>query len=373
MIYKLYASDPRFKSVDFQSGVNVIIADRKEESSDKDSRNGLGKTTFINIMHFCLGADLNKKDLPIEKIEDWIFFMELEIYGEKITASRSISNPNIVKIQGNPTNFPVNVEQDSKDQFQFYKISDWKVLLGMCLFGLPATPKAKYSPTFRNLISYFIRSGIDAYSKPFSYFRGQPAWSIQVHNAFLLGLNWLLASTAQEIKDKSKVVNSLNSAIKFEIEPSKGELEAERIHLQLEFDKDKASLSKFEVHPQYQELQKQANYLTQEIHALSNKNLMLQRKLTRYEESIQSEQVPNESSVELIYKEAGLYFGNALKKTLKEAKTFHKEIIQNRKDFLKVEIEAIKNQAAPLNGKEPRCYEIFLAEKFNWWRRRLFN
>ena len=57
MIYKIYASDKRFKTIEFKKGLNVILADRKEESGKKDSRNGLGKTTLINILHFCFGSD----------------------------------------------------------------------------------------------------------------------------------------------------------------------------------------------------------------------------------------------------------------------------------------------------------------------------
>jgi len=349
MIYKIYASDPRFKTVEFQMGLNVILADKKQESGEKDSRNGLGKTTLINVMHFCFGADLNKKVLPVDEIKDWTFFIEIDLCGARIVASRSISNPGIVKVQGNTSVLPVLTEKDQKEHFDFYKISEWKKLLGICFFGLPSLSRTKYVPTFRNLISYFMRSGVDAYSRPFSYFRSQPPWNTQVHNAFLLGLNWEHASVAQEIKDKNKAVTSLNAAIKTGIVSSKGELEAERVRLQIELDREKSALSEFKVHPQYQQIQEQANSLTQEIHDLSNKNLMLRRKLERYEESIKSEHAPDVSAVSQLYEEAGMHFGDSIKKTLAEAKAFHSEIVQNRKHFLQVEIEQIKNQLSANN------------------------
>ncbi len=334
MIYRIYANDPRFKSVEFQSGLNIILADKKNESDKKDSRNGLGKTTLINVIHFCLGADSNEKILPLEMINDWVFFIELDLCGEKITAERSIDNQGIVKVRGKLTKLPLMPERDQDQGFDFYKVSDWKSLLGTSLFGLPSTSRTKYGPSFRNLISYFIRSGVDAYSTPFSYFRGQPAWNTQVHNAFLLGLNWEHAADVQEIKDRNKVVNSLNAAVKTGIVSSKGELEAERIRLQVEFDKEKSALSEFKVHPQYQQLQEQANVLTQIIHKVSDKNLMLRRKLKRYQESVHYEQAPKLSAVEVLYQEAGLTFGDAVKKTLADAQKFHDEIVKNRKHFL---------------------------------------
>ncbi len=351
MIHKVYASDKRFKSVEFHVGLNVILADKKQESNEKDSRNGLGKTTLINVMHFCLGADLNKKLLPVEDIKDWTFFIEIDLCDEKIIASRKVDNSGIIMVQGNVTKLPIKSEIDEKEQFHFYKANDWKKLLGICLFGLTSSSRTKYVPTFRNLISYFLRSGIDAYSKPFNYFRNQPPWNTQVHNAFLLGLNWDHASAAQEIKDKSKAITSLNAAIKSGIVSSQGELEAERVHLQTQIDKEKKALVEFKVHPQYQEIHDHANDLTKEIHDFSNKNLMLRRKLERYESSIKSEHVPESFAVAQLYEEAGLHFGESLKKTLTETKNFHNQVIKNRRHFLQAEVEEIKNQLSSISTK----------------------
>lgn len=343
MIHRIYASDKRFKAVSFTAGLNVILAEMNKGSSEKDSRNGLGKTTLINVMHFCFGSDLNKKYLPVDSIEDWVFYIEFDLSGSKVIAGRGINAPGIVKIEGDCSNFPLPVEIDEDGGFNYYKISDWKKLLGISLFGLTSTSRTKYIPSFRNLISYFLRSGIDAYSKPFIYFRSQPPWNIQVHNAYLLGLNWDHASATQEIKDKSKAIKSLNDAIKTGIISSQGELEAERVSLQSALDKEKIALESFHVHPQYKDIQDKANSLTQNIHGLSNKNLVLNRKLERYEESVRSEHAPDNDVVSNLYEEAGLHFGEAVKKTLDEAKVFHDQIVQNRKLFLEAEIQEIKN------------------------------
>ncbi len=54
MIKKLSANHPSFKTVEFGAGFNVIWADRTQESTKRDSRNGLEKSTLIEIIHFCL-------------------------------------------------------------------------------------------------------------------------------------------------------------------------------------------------------------------------------------------------------------------------------------------------------------------------------
>tara|TARA_R110001599_G_scaffold67867_4_gene191403 strand:+ start:30539 stop:32323 length:1785 start_codon:yes stop_codon:yes gene_type:complete len=343
MITRIYANDKRFKPVKFEKGLNVILADRKQDSNEKDSRNGIGKTTLINILHFCLGSDLNRKILPVDEIEGWIFFLDMELCGNEITACRNIDNAGIIGIKGDTTGFPIKPETDEKKGIVFYKLADWRELLGSCLFGIKQTIREKYNPSFRTLISYFIRVGLDAYSKPFLYFRNQKSWQTQVANAFLLGLNWEHASDVQILKDKNNAAKALDDAVKNSIVHSKGELEADRIRLQREVEVEDQFLSSFKVHPKYYEFQITADSLTKDIQALSNRNLMLQRKLSRYEESIHSEKDPDSTSVTDLYEEAGLHFGDLLKKSLEDTKSFHSQIIQNRKNFLAAEISEIKN------------------------------
>lgn len=54
----LGSSDSRFKSLEFTSGLNILVADRTESSAQGDSRNSVGKTSFIKIMRYVMGGDL---------------------------------------------------------------------------------------------------------------------------------------------------------------------------------------------------------------------------------------------------------------------------------------------------------------------------
>lgn len=351
MIQKIYASDQRFKAVEFSKGLNVILAERTEGSGEKDTRNGAGKTTLINIIHFCLGADARSLGLPHADIENWDFFIDIVICGKSITAKRSIKKPNYIVVSGDVLGLPVPAEKDEESNELFYKNDDWKKLLGLCLFSLRDGLKPKYKPTFRSLISYFIRRGVDAYSRPFTHFRNQKTFDWQVNNAYLLGLNWEHASEAQEIRDKSSALKALNTAIKAGIVSSQGELEAERVRLEKSIAIETKAIESFKVLPQYKELQEKANALTTSIHQSSNNLLVLRRKLSRYEESISMEMPPEQSSVEKLYAEAGVYFAESVKKTLDEAKAFHSSVVENRKKFLQTEITEIKNQITTIENE----------------------
>ena len=49
-----------FKRIDFQAGLNVLVADKTASSTDKQTRNSAGKTSLIEIIHFLFGADCDK-------------------------------------------------------------------------------------------------------------------------------------------------------------------------------------------------------------------------------------------------------------------------------------------------------------------------
>lgn len=343
MIHRIYSNKKSFKSVEFNRGLNLIIAEKTSESGKKDTRNGSGKTTLINIISFCLGGDLKVDVFPTQDIIDWKFSIEIDLFSCLIKGTRSIQNPNIIVVEGEFGQFPILPEEDKDDSFYFYKKEAWKNLLGICLFDIENNSE-KYRPTFRSLISYFIRSTSGAYIEPFSYFKSQSSWSKQVNNAFLLGLNWSLASAGQEIEDKRKTILALDSSIKCGINPNKGELEVKRIQLITEIDKESKTLNEFKVLPQYKDLQEQANCLTRYLHDSMNRLLLLKQKLSQYKKTIHAETNTDKQSVETLYAEAGLIFPDMLKKSLDEVQLFHKAIVHNRKEFLRDEINQISIQ-----------------------------
>lgn len=80
LIHRIKANQSSFKTVEFQPGFNVILADTTEASGKKDSRNGLGKSTLITIIHFCLGATLERKNkLHVSSLRGWTFSLDLTL------------------------------------------------------------------------------------------------------------------------------------------------------------------------------------------------------------------------------------------------------------------------------------------------------
>jgi uncharacterized protein YydD (DUF2326 family) len=108
MIKKLSANHSTFKTVEFSNGFNVIWADRTQDATKRDSRNGLGKSTLIEIIHFCLGAKTTKgKGLLVEALQGWEFTLDFEIIGRPISITRQVDDPNSFFVDGDTADWPI--------------------------------------------------------------------------------------------------------------------------------------------------------------------------------------------------------------------------------------------------------------------------
>ena len=339
----------------FTPGLNVILAERTDTSTQKDTRNGLGKSTLIDIIDFCLGANAPKgKGLVIEPLAGWEFTVEITLSGNRVKVTRAVNMPNRFVVNGDTTGWVEQPDTDSESGERVFNLSRWRTLLGWSLFGVPRTNDAlKYKPTYRSLISYFIRRGVDAYSEPFRHSRQQQPWNVQLHTAYLLGLNWENASKCQELKDQEKGIKAIGEAIKTGSMENTwgtvGELEAERIQLEAQIAQESDSLQSFRVHPQYEAVQHEADEITTEIHRLTNDNVSDRRRLTRYAKSVAAEKPPSDAAIDKLYEETGVVFPESVRRTLEEAKEFHSKIIENRRTFLDIEIQRLERRIEQRN------------------------
>ena len=339
MIYKVYADNESFNSIELNSGLNIVLGVKTETSNDNDTMNGVGKTTLLEIIDFCLGSKIDKNSYlkKINEIKDWTFSIEMDFFNSIFTISRSIEYPNKIYIEGNIDDLPVVPEKENEKYY--FKLNDWKKYLGSYLFNLNS--HSDFSPSFRSLISYFIRKRSESFITPFEHYSKQLNWDVQVNNAYLLGLNWECASNFQIIKENLKEINK--SLKKFD-KTTLGEMETKKINLENELFTKNENLSSFKIHKNYNEIENHVNQLSDELSYLSNSNMILKRKLDKYLESITTEVSPKNDLLNNLYQEINDMFNLKAKKTLNEVKMFHDNLIKNRKSFLNVEILQIKDE-----------------------------
>ncbi len=347
MIRAVRCNNPSFKNVFFEAGFNVILAERTQDSTKKDSRNGLGKSTLIEIIHFCLGSSIPKGALSSPDLVGWVFSLELLLGGGIVTASRDTSSPNSIIVEGDTQNWSIKPDFDIFGR-AILSLDSWTTVLGELMFDLTTEENKKYSPHFRGLISYFARRGRDAFSSPFEHFRKQREYDIQVCNTFLLGLAWEDASELQVLKDKNEVISDLKKAAKTgvidDVFGSVGELEARRVQLSGKYSRESRSLADFNVHNQYHDIGDEADRLTTEIQSLMNDNVSDTEWLTLYKSSVSNEASTalTTESLGRLYAEVGIELPDAALRRIKEVEAFHLRILENRKNFLESEITRLE-------------------------------
>ncbi len=347
MIKSLRSNQPSFRDVIFEADVNVILADRTKEETIKNSRNGLGKSTFIEILHFCLGAEL-KGPLKSNALRDWVFILELTLGGQDLVVSRDTGAPSKVVIEGDLRSWPVPPRTNKDTGKQELSVRDWVELLGHVMFGLEVGATGKYRPQFRSLITYFIRRGKDAYTQPFEFFRKQPAFSKQVLNTFLLGLSSQDAIDFQRLKDRALALQQIkklttDTGTAREFLGSLGELEALKVRFEGQTKREEEELRTFRVHPQYEDISKGANQLTELIHKLTNESIVDKRFLELYQQSLQEEKTPESDDVVKLYTRAGVELPGIVKRQLADVEAFHFALIENRRSFLSGEVQRLEH------------------------------
>ncbi|EEM81323.1 DUF2326 domain-containing protein [Bacillus thuringiensis] len=348
MIKAIYANKESFKTVELKNGFNIILADKTQESTQKDSRNGAGKSTLIEIIHFCLGSEPRKgESVRVDGLLDWIFFMDLVIGKHSVTVSRKVADPKKIYLTGEIEKLNISCKTDEKNE-SYVSVKEWKLILGKWMFGLtPEEQEVKYSPSFRGLISYFVRRKKGAFLNPFAYFPQQREWDIQTSNSFLLDLNWEFAREWQTIKDQEKTLDQLKQASNFGLVSgvlggSIGELEAQKVRLESQAREFKEQLDSFKVHPRYKEMERKANTLTQSLHKDTNDNISDQKLISFYEQNLNEEEINHRNVILNIFEEAQIHFPELIKNKIEQVEEFHQQVVKNRKEFLRLEIERLR-------------------------------
>ncbi|MGY4573744.1 DUF2326 domain-containing protein [Bradyrhizobium sp. USDA 3256] len=345
MILRVWSDLPTFREASFEKGFNVVLADTAEDSKETESTNGLGKTTLIRIVHFCLGMDIGRdKVLNHPDLANVTFGLDMCIGDETVTVKRITSSSKHVAVSSWMIG-RLPIEGDKVDAgFVRITTDDWKRVL-TSRFYPPAQGVTVRQPSFRDIVLYLIRLGKAAFTDPQLAFQGQSGPSKRLDISFLLGLNWGLQesihgqiATRSHLNDASKVRKAAEES---GAERSIGELEAERVALETQLNAKKKELDSFNLREDYRDLEKQLGGVDRELHEAINENFSDSRLRDFYQES--TSEVPEADSTRpiAILQEAGAIFKDDTLRKLDEVASFHEQVYRNRKEFLKTEINRL--------------------------------
>lgn len=342
MIHRVTSSLRTFKSLAFSPGLNVIVADKSEGASDRQTRNSSGKTSLIAIIHHLLGANCNKDSIfKSESLDEHSFEMALDLSGQRVTVARRGSDANRIVVNANLHEWSEQPRLDSSTGETVFSLKQWNAALGASVFGIDENEK--YAPTFRSCIPYFARREWDGgFDRPENAFHGMNAWNQQVNLSFLLGLDWENPQKLQHLRDQESTLKLLKKdsgkGVLGKLVGRSGELTTRLAVAETELAALNEQLVGFEVLPEYRELEKEASLLAVQLSDASNQNALDREQIRNLESQIDAEQPGTSGDVIAMYEEANIVFSELVTQRLESVEQFHRRIVENRMAHLQSEI-----------------------------------
>lgn len=201
MIVEITSTLATFKPLRFKSGLNILVAERHESSGAKETRNGTGKTSFIELVHYLVAEKRNADD----------DFHKPEIIGAEFCGKFSDGGSEFVICKkSNPKSDDV-----TKDGTEITP-KNLRKELALRWFSLSEEDTAHtYGPKFGALFAYFVRKERNGgFASPKMNGSSQQDWDSQVSISYLLGFDWRLPQKLQIKKDQKKDADTLAKMIK---------------------------------------------------------------------------------------------------------------------------------------------------------------
>ncbi|MBC7635842.1 MAG: DUF2326 domain-containing protein, partial [Acetobacteraceae bacterium] len=350
MIYSLSSDLPSFKGLAFQPGLNILLAEKSVGATDRQSRNGAGKTSLIELIHFLFGANADKDSIfRSDALARFSFGGRIDLGSTIVEVSRSGAKPPQICLLGDTLGWPIVPSVDARSGDLVISNEKWRVLLGALLFRLNSSldddSTVRFRPTFRPLFSYFVRrENSNGFILPTQYSSKQQPWDQQVAISYLLGLDSNVPQRFQEVRIRERAMVELRKAAK---DGSLGGYfgTAADLRTRLTIADAKArrmreQIDTFNVVPEYSEMEQEGSRITREISTLSDDNTADRELILQLRAAIDSELPPATTSLDRLYREAGVVLPGSVGRRFDEVEEFHQAIVQNRRSHLTSEVQA---------------------------------
>ncbi|HDM8134742.1 TPA: DUF2326 domain-containing protein [Vibrio harveyi] len=339
IITKLYSSDDGFfDPIEFNEGFNIILGERSEGS---EKRNGVGKSISIEFINFGLLKDFNQsrlKYLPKKIIEESSpIFLDLEVYGKRVTIKRELKNSDVVVIYDGIRCLTLNIDDARKYLLSKLQFKNRNLFGSFRSMVNPLTRDERCE--FKSIPGYF-----DTNLKiPFDY---KPHF-------FFLGLDNEPLSTAMllkqeinsETQSKRKTTNQVETLLGTKIKEAKSEynkLKEERDVLQNIVEQ--GDCKAFDI------FDEESQAIDQELRKIRIKLASLRVKVEQAKKIINDEMVDTDS-IRVLYEKIKSGLGDSVVRNIDEVLEFKRKVnsytnnIANKKvDSFNKEILSLKTR-----------------------------
>jgi uncharacterized protein YydD (DUF2326 family) len=329
-LLQLTSNNLKFKTLNFNPNLNIVAGLQLSEK-DKDTINGIGKSSTLTLLHLMFGSQLDPKKPKEAKLKKFLktygtFYLIFTHNGKLYEIKKDFSKTDyyIDNEKINQTDYPKKLSEIFLE-----KDSDLK---------------------FKQIFNCFARRfGGDYYSDPLRQ-QGQPLndYYQRFVNLKLLNIEMDLVKDKFLVEDKIAKLDKAKSII----EEYKEALDITNLKdLKDEFEFLKKDKSNFIIAKNYDHLKIESDELTKELNQLRDKIQKIQDLLQKKEQNLLvSENIDIDASeIENLYKEASFFFDSKIIKRLEDAQKFHNTLISNRKNRIEIEIKELRIELVDLN------------------------
>jgi uncharacterized protein YydD (DUF2326 family) len=340
-----------FKTLEFHGGLNILVADKTLDSAETDTRNGSGKSSVVELLHFLLGGRADKNSLPLKpELREYEFSLDLDWpvseSSERFPITVSRSGVARERVTLNPD--PRWAGRFLLPQASTISNSEWQATIEADLFQLTGDHPCVSG---RSMLSYYMRrASAHAFNTATRHFPMQSSTDMAGNLCYLFGLNWHIAADYREIADKEELRRKLKQAAK---DPMLGRIvgNAAELRSQVAVAEQRTmllerQLDEFQVVPEYERLKAEADRITAQVRSETDADVIDKQNLTQLEEAIAEERPLDSEYVERAYAELRIDIPDGVRRSYTAVKDFHDSVVRNRKYYLESEIQATTERIA---------------------------
>lgn len=348
MLRELSADDPRFRTANFGPGLNLVVADRTATSGVDQTRNAVGKSSLVELLHFLLGGR-PPTDVKRPENRETTFRLRMDWPGrsEPFSVRRSGADASNVLLA---PDVATDEQQDSpllwEPSERHVTLQAWRDAIARGLFGI-APDNEKLSE--RMLLSFTMRrSEAGGFHDALRPNTQVPRHQAITHLCYLLGLDWRLASRYTDLAEHEKTRKKLAEAVK---DPSWDRIIGNAANLrgtlaavEQRIAELRDSIDAFHVVPEYEELQQEADRIHARIKELRDDDAVHRRNLEEIEAATEDVNEPGYAYLEDAYAELGMVLGSEVRARFDEVREFHQAVVRNRRQHLEEEAQELRER-----------------------------
>lgn len=329
-LLQLTSDNTDFKTLNFNPNLNIVAGLQLSEK-DKDTINGIGKSSTLTLLHLMFGSKLDSKKPKEAKLKKF-----LKTYGTFYLTFTHKGKEYEIKKDFSQTDYYINDEKITQTDYPS-KLSE--IFL-----------EKRHDLKFKQIFNCFARRfGGDYYSDPLRQ-QGQPLndYYQRFVNLKLLNIEMDLVKEKFSVEDKIAKLDKAKSII----EEYQEALDTTNLKdLKDEFESLKKDKSNFIIAKNYDHMKIESDELTKELNQLRDKIQKIKNLLQKKEQNLLvSENINIDASeIENLYNEAFFFFDSKITKRLEDAQKFHNTLISNRKKRIEIEIKELTIELNDLN------------------------